>query len=76
MIKLDIDTSFIEVPLAMQLLEDPRYYNLIDHFYFEHHVKLKELLGDWHRTAKGSVLDSLKLFQGLREKGIAAHSWV
>lgn len=75
-VKLDIDTPSIEIPLAMQLLEDARYSNLIDQFYFEHHVFLKELARAWKKTMRGSLLDSIKFFMGLREKGIAAHSWV
>jgi len=75
-VKLDIDTPSIELPLAMQLLKDERYTGLIDHFYFEHHVNLKELVGAWGASVNGSVLDSINLFMGLREKGIAAHSWV
>ena len=31
----------------MQLLTDDRYANLIDEFYFEHHVFLQELAGNW-----------------------------
>ena len=75
-IKLDIDTASIELPLAMQLLEDDRYSMLVDQFYFEHHVFLQELASNWGRSMNGSVLESLQLFSKLREKGIAAHSWV
>ena len=75
-IKLDIDTSSVEVPLAYQLLEDERIGRLVDQFYFEHHVYLKELSPYWGRAVGGSVSDSLNLFQSLRQKGIGAHSWV
>jgi hypothetical protein len=75
-IKLDIDTSHVEVPLALQLLEDDRYAKLVDSFYFEHHVYLKELEKSWGSSMGDSVQNSLKLFRGLREKGIPAHSWV
>ena len=37
-VKLDVDTPDIEVPLAHQLLEDDNVNKLVDHFYFEHHV--------------------------------------
>jgi hypothetical protein len=74
-IKLDIDTPSVEMPLVRQLLEDPRYARLVDHFYFEHHVYLKELLRNWGKAVKGSVAMSMKLFQDLRKKGIAAHYW-
>ena len=36
--KLDIDTPDLENPLAQQLVEDERLVNLVDQFYFEHHV--------------------------------------
>lgn len=75
-IKLDIDTSSSEVLLAMQLLQDDRYSNLIDQFYFEHHVKNKEMGGYWGASMRGSFKDSLDLFAGLRNKGIPAHSWI
>jgi hypothetical protein len=75
-IKLDIDTSSIEVPLARQLLNDMALHGLVDQFYFEHHVMLGELKGSWQKSMKGSVRDSLEFFIGLREAGIAAHSWV
>jgi len=77
-VKLDIDTSFIEVPLAHQLLEggtDGIYHKLVDHFYFEHHVHLGELKRSWGESMKGSIKDSLELFYGLREKGIPSHFW-
>ena len=80
-VKLDIDTPAIELPLAMQLLNDVRYHenNLIDQFYFEHHVHLKELQPFWGSPGMqtfGTVQDSLNLFTGLRSKGIPAHFWV
>jgi hypothetical protein len=75
-VKLDIDTSSIEVPLAKQLLNDTHLHSLVDHFYFEHHVHLKELSPYWGRAVQGTVHESLQLFHQLREKGIAAHYWV
>ncbi|GKY94987.1 hypothetical protein MPSEU_000463300 [Mayamaea pseudoterrestris] len=75
-IKLDIDTSWIELPLAYQLLNDERYNKLVDQLYFEHHVFQKELVSDWKTTMRGSIKSSFDLFGGLRRKGIAAHYWV
>ena len=76
-VKLDIDTSFIEVPLARQLLEDKDgiYSKLVDQFYFEEHVHLAELAPSWKDTMQGTVKESLELFYGLRAKGIPAHFW-
>ena len=75
-VKLDIDTPSVELPLVEQLLNDTSLHSLIDHFYFEHHVHLKELEDSWGTDVKGSVADSLRLFHGLRKAGVAAHSWV
>jgi hypothetical protein len=75
-IKLDIDTASVENPLAQQLLHDTALRGLVDQFYFEHHVMLGELAFAWRNTTKGSVRESLELFIGLREAGVAAHSWV
>jgi hypothetical protein len=55
-------------------VEDPRYETLIDHFYFEQHVCMSELAPSWG-TMDDSVANSLRLFQTLRKKGIAAHYW-
>jgi len=75
-VKLDIDTSSIEVPLVYQILQDEKFVGLIDQFYFEHHVKLQELAPSLGASMNGSVSESLHLFQSLRRKGIGAHSWV
>ena len=75
-VKLDIDTSAIEVPLAQQLLEDDSINKLVDQFYFEHHVHMKEMKRCWMDTVQGSMKDSFELMNGLRKKGVAAHFWV
>jgi hypothetical protein len=75
-VKLDIDTVSIENPLAQQLLHNTALHGLVDQFYFEHHVMLGELAPSWKTTMQGSVQSSLELFIGLREAGVAAHSWV
>jgi hypothetical protein len=74
-VKLDIDTPSIELPLAHELLNDPSLHSLIDQFYFEYHVKLKEL-NDWRGRTQGSIYDAMHLMTQLREKGVAAHFWV
>lgn len=76
-LKLDIDTSSIEMPLVRQLLEDKDslYGKLIDQFYFEHHVHLGDLARAWGGTMNGTIQDSFNLFQGLRKKGIPSHFW-
>ncbi|GAX23192.1 hypothetical protein FisN_39Hu012 [Fistulifera solaris] len=75
-VKLDIDTPHLEMALAQQLMEDRELSSLIDHFYFEHHVGLKELLPNWGSKVQGTIKESLELFNKLRQKGISAHFWV
>jgi hypothetical protein len=81
-VKLDIDTPYIEEPLARQLLS-PDAKNgkrplakIIDHFYFEHHVYMEELSYNWGGSMQGSIQDSLQLFHNLRQAGVAAHFWI
>jgi hypothetical protein len=74
-VKLDIDTPDIEIPLARQVLKNEELHPLIDHFYFEHHVLLKQLAPNWNATMKGSIKESLELFTSIRKTGIAAHFW-
>ena len=76
-VKLDIDTSSVEVPLVRELLEDKDgvYSKIVDQFYFEHHVHLGELAGAWKSSMNGTVAESLELFSNLRKKGIPAHFW-
>jgi hypothetical protein len=76
-VKLDIDSSKLEMTLALQLLNDPRLHGgLVDHFYFEHHVFMKEIAKSWKSTMYGTIADSMQLFHSLRQKGVAAHFWV
>ncbi|GKY98068.1 hypothetical protein MPSEU_000764800 [Mayamaea pseudoterrestris] len=75
-IKLDIDHSAIEVPLAYQLLNDDRYSKMVDQLYFEHHVFQLELSPAWAESMQGSIKMSMDLFGGLRKKGIASHFWI
>ncbi len=80
--KLDIDTPSIEQPFVELLFEDDTVNKFVDHFYFEHHVRMYEMVRwwagpDWKDLKKVSGLDaSLKLMNGLRKKGVATHYWV
>lgn len=75
-VKLDIDTPATELALAEQLKNNPALQQRVDLFYFEHHVRLAQLLPIWRpRHVRGTVQDSLQLFATLRAAGIAAHSW-
>jgi hypothetical protein len=75
-IKLDIDTAKIELPLARQIFEDPSLSRRIDQFYFEHHVHMKEMAPIWRSAMKGTLKDTFELFHGLRQRGVPAHFWV
>ena len=72
-VKLDIDTPEVELPMVQQLVDMPELQRLVDVFYFEHHVQLTGLRV-WGKM-KGSVLSSLELFSSLRNKGVDAHYW-
>lgn len=76
-VKLDVDTHDVELPLVDQLLTDDKYKGrIIDQFYFEHHVKFLPMSKFWTKAAKGTLKESLDIFAGLRERGIGAHSYV
>ncbi|KAG7367693.1 hypothetical protein IV203_030364 [Nitzschia inconspicua] len=74
-VKLDIDTPSIEVPMVQLILQNKDIADRIDVLYFEHHVLLSDMAPWWKRSRKGSVVESFQLFTKLREMGIAAHYW-
>ena len=74
--KLDIDTPNVELAIINTILSDPKYYNLIDQFYFEHHVAVRDMYPRWGRESYNeSISTSMHMFHTLRSKGIAAHYW-
>lgn len=77
-IKIDIDTSFVETALLRQIMEEPELHALIDELYYEHHVAASPLhWTDWRESVGDAVLgDSYRNFTRLREVGIRAHPWV
>jgi hypothetical protein len=68
-VKLDIDTPALEKELAHQLLHDERLQQLVDHFYFEHHVNQKEL-GEFQefQKIKERERERQKVFFWMRQK--------
>ena len=42
--KLDVDTSSVELPIALSLLRNSSYYELVDEFFFELHYNCKRYL--------------------------------
>jgi len=85
-VKLDVDTCSVELPLVNQILKDKSLSNLIDQFYFEYHIYMKEIYPSFKRglgrdersggCKKSSVKDSLDLFHNLRKNGVTSHFWV
>jgi hypothetical protein len=74
LVKLDIDTADIENQMAKLLLEDDSINQLVDHFYFEHHIMISEMK-KWGALATGTFKYSLELMNALRKKGVASHYW-
>ena len=80
--KIDIDSPLVEIALVKQLMADPQLLELVDEFYFEHHVSGSPMQwlgwGDLQNSdAELSTLpESYELFTFLREHGVRAHSWV
>lgn len=55
----------------------PSLTDLIDIFYFEDHVYMRELAGNWGTASmRGSIATTMELFTKFRQLGIAAHFWV
>lgn len=80
--KLDVDTPAIEIPLAIDLLNDAEAVSLVDEFFFELHFHCEILTPCcWHNEAATSELLSLdrkgamNLFLDLRKKGVRSHFW-
>jgi hypothetical protein len=81
--KLDIDTPEVEVPIALDILNDPGITSLIDEFFFELHFRCDFLMNCGWGSKMPEVYMGLKLdrprvlefFGDLRRKGIRAHFW-
>jgi hypothetical protein len=82
--KLDIDTPSIEIPIAMDLLnEDAGFGDLIDEFFFELHFRCEIMMtcgwdSEMPDEFNGLRMDrygALQFFGDLRRRGIRAHFW-
>ena len=73
-VKLDIDSYDLESFLMNQIVNDPKIHSLIDELFFEHHIRVKEMLHYWS-SPRGSLQESYVLFTKLRRLGIRMHSW-
>lgn len=75
-IKLDIDSPWIENTLVDQVLDDPSLFSLIDEMTYEHHTYIPEMVRWWKITGGNLTLASTySLFTDLRTRGIRMHSW-
>lgn len=80
-VKLDVDNCSVEEALVEQILSKRSLSNLIDEFYWEHHVTRSPMqYKGWGvhvgRETKQTLVSSYELFRRLRALGIRAHSWV
>jgi hypothetical protein len=80
--KLDIDTPEVEIPIALELLKNSKFTELVDEFFFELHFRcefLKDLWGydmpEYVNGLKLSRAGALEYFAKLRHKGIRSHFW-
>ena len=80
--KLDIDTPDVEIPIALELLKNSKFTELVDEFFFELHFRcefLKDLWGydmpEYVNGLKLSRAGALEYFAKLRYKGIRSHFW-
>jgi hypothetical protein len=76
--KLDIDNAEVEDKFIAQIMSDPSLSSLIDEMFFEHHINMEPLASCcWVMTESNiTMVDSAKIFLGLRRKGIRMHVWV
>ena len=72
----NIDNSALEMQLVDQLLSDKQLSELVDEFFFEHHVDVEPMRPYWGLDTSLKLEDTYHLFQKLRSLGIIAHAWV
>ena len=75
--KLDVDNSAVELALTEQLASNATLLALVDEFFFEDHVDVREMHNFWPEfIGSGRFLsDSYSLFGRLRAAGVRAHSY-
>jgi hypothetical protein len=76
-LKVDIDVLHIEEAVVEALLADPDALALVDDFYWEHHVRIKSMLGWWLSAidSKEGVKKTMRYLRMLRSRGVRAHAW-
>ena len=60
-LKIDIDTAWVEARLISQILEDDTLAELIDELYFEHHVH-RTPMREWGLTMERGMANETKHF--------------
>ena len=77
-LKIDIDNSDIEEELIQQLLVSNELLDLVDDFFFEHHVDTKPMYPYWgHGSRLNKTLKhAYQVLTTLRNVGVLAHAWV
>ena len=81
--KLDIDTPKVEIPTALEILNNPELTTLIDEFYLELHFRCDIMIycgwGDDIPTKEDGLIRSrwhaMNFFRECRMKGIRSHFW-
>ena len=74
--KLDIDNTPIEEAIVESLLADPLALELIDDFFWEHHVNQIDMNPEWETSGfNHTIKDSIRYLRKFRDHGIRAHSW-
>jgi hypothetical protein len=73
-VKLDIDTPHLELPLIKQIVDNASISSLIDEMFFEMHITVTEMQIYWG-TPGGELKDTYELFTKLRRLGVRMHSW-
>lgn len=76
--KIDIDNDPVEIAIINSFIDDRNVTDLIDEFFFEHHVSNNPVEHrGWGLGQKiNNITESYALFEKLRKIGIRAHSWV
>lgn len=74
--KVDIDSSDIEIPLVWEILRSPKLSSLVDELFFEYHFNVSPDFGWGGLGENHTVDDALHLMRELRAVGIRSHFWV
>ncbi len=82
-VKLDVDSSAVELPFVSAVLQSKKLQSLIDEFFFEFHFRCDFLMFcGWSykvmHSYEGFIMDRyhvLQTFTQLRQAGIRAHIW-